>query len=114
MSNVATDGQLQGAVTDAVTRIIKKRADDLRLNILYEISVANTELAFDGAGDRYDLRALSEAYADSISVKPVELNGGAVTTQLVIETSRMKNLSEKEFEFFKKYVLENALHSPHK
>ena len=24
------------------------------------------------------------------------------------------NLSEKEFEFFKKYVLENALHSPHK
>ena len=107
MSNVATAGQLQGAVTDAVTRIIKKRADDLRRNILYEISVANTELAFDGAGDRYDLRALSEAYADSISVKPVELNGGAVTTQLVIETSKMKNSNSFSLKFFILLVSKN-------
>ena len=108
------NGQVQSAITDAAARIIKQRAENLRKSILYEISVANTELAFDGAGDRYGLSALSDVYADSIVIQPIQFSDGSVRTQLVIEASKLKNVKDTEIDFFKKYVLENALHTPQK
>lgn len=109
MINTSISGQVENAVVDAAMRIIQKKAEELRRNLLYEISVANTELAFDGAGERYGFNQLSDVYADSICVEPVVINGTSVSAKLVIKMSEIKNIDDKEADFFRKYVLGNVL-----
>lgn len=101
--------QINTAVMNIAERALKSRAEKLKQQILYEIAVSNTELQFEGATERYKIKHLSSNYVDAIDISPMMMDGGNVKMQLSIDTDSINNLSQSELDFFKKYVLTNAL-----
>jgi uncharacterized protein YpmS len=107
--NADIAGQIDTAVMNIAERALKSRAEKLKQQILYEIAVSNTELQFEGATERYKIKHLSGDYAAAISISPMMMEGGNVKMQLSIDPDSINNLSQSELDFFKKYVLTNAL-----
>ena len=107
--NADIAGQIDTAVMNIAERALKSRAEKLKQQILYEIAVSNTELQFEGATERYKIKHLSDDYAAAIDISPMTMEGGNVKMQLSIDPDNINNLSQSELDFFKKYVLTNAL-----
>jgi len=96
-------------VYDRAESEISRKAQTLVALLKYEIAVANTELAMRSHKHGYDFKFIPESYADSIVIGEAALENNAVTMTVRIPQHVLKDESESKIEFFKTYVLANAI-----
>ena len=101
--------QLLDRIQKKAEQIIERKARQLKALLKYEIAVANTELAMRSKNHGYDFKFLSDSYANNIITSPVQTDNGSVSMRVIIPKHAYKDASEEEVEFFKNYVLANAM-----
>lgn len=96
-------------VYEKAERIVEQRAQTLKALLRYEIGVANTELALYSNDHGYDFHFISNSYADNIVVSPAVLDNGSITMSVTIPNHAYKDASDSEINFFKTFILSNAI-----
>jgi len=89
--------------------ILQERARLFTALLHYEIAVINTELAMRSKDHGYDFEFISDSYADAVTISNEERSSSGVSLKISIPTHAFKHASDKEFEFFKTYVIKNVL-----
>lgn len=100
---------LKKKIMDKATEIIEKRAEKLAAFIKYETTVTNTELAMNSEKHGYDFEFISESYADGIVISPTSASDSNISLSISIPSHVFKNARSEEVEFFKTYILANAI-----
>lgn len=101
--------QLTKKIYDKAEDIISQRATMLSALLKYEISVINTELAMRSDDHGYNFKFIPESYANGVVLSPVKTDNGSVSMTFSIPSHVFKNASDEEVEFFKTFVLSNAI-----
>ena len=101
--------KLMHQIYQRAEKIVEQKARTLKALLRYEIGVMNTELAMRSKEHGYDFNFLSNSYADNIVITPVTSENGSVTVSITISRHAYKDASDSEVEFFKTFVLTNAL-----
>ena len=101
--------QLTKRIYETAESIISQRAETLKALIKYEIAVMNTELALRSNDHGYDFKFLSDSYANNVVLHPIQTADGSVSLTLTIPQHAYKDASDEEVEFFKTFVLRNAV-----
>lgn len=100
---------LTDRIMDVARQVMEQRANTLQALIKYEIAVINTELAMRSKKHGYDFKFLSDNYANNIAVGAIEAADGTLSMRITIPQYTFKDASPEEVEFFKNYVLRNAV-----
>lgn len=101
--------RLMQQIYDKAEKIVEQKAKALKALLRYEIGVMNTELAMRSKDHGYDFKFLSNSYADNIVITPATSQDGTVTVSVTIPKHAYKDATDSEVEFFKTFVLANAL-----
>lgn len=96
-------------ILNQTEHILEQKAATLTAFLKYELSVMNTELALSSDDHGYDFQFLSDAYVNNIVISPVQTTNGSVTMSITIPRHAYKDSSDSEVEFFRTFVLANAL-----
>lgn len=81
----------------------------LKSFIQYEFGIANMELASSWKKHGYNFQMMPNAFIEHIQVTPTTIDGKRYSLQVIVEATSFKEEPEDKVEFFKQYVLENAL-----
>lgn len=103
------ESNLVNRIYKTAESIIESRARTLTALLKYEIAVANTELAMLSKEHGYDFKFIPEDYANAAMLSPIVRDGGHVSITLTIPPHALKDASESMVEYFKTYIMANAI-----
>lgn len=109
MNRTSIKNRLTEAVLNKAEDVLTEKAKTLSALIKYEISVVNTELAMQSSDHGYNFKFIPESYADNVMFHPVKTEGASLTLTLSIPSAAFSHASKEEIEFFKTFVLKNAM-----
>ena len=101
--------RLTGKIMSTAESIIESKARMFAALLKYEIAVANTELAMRSDNHGYDFKFIPDDLANSVVIGNVERGDGQVMLSIKIPPRALANHSDEFVEFFKTYVVANAV-----
>ena len=106
-------GNLQSLVMAAADHQIIAAAEDyatmLKDYIQYEYNISNMELAQSWKQHGYEFKMMPESFIRHINISPVAVDGRRYSLNVVIEPESFKEEPVEKYNFFKQYVINNAM-----
>lgn len=105
----ALNDRILSVADERVRQIADDTAKRLKSYIQYEYIISNMELASSWKRHGYDFKMMPQEFIEHIHITPVAKHGNRYSLDVAIEAESFKEEDESKIEFFKKYVLGNAL-----
>ena len=101
--------EVQSIVGRQITAMLEDEGQRLKSLIQYEYVIANMELASSWRMHGYDFKMMPQAFIEHIRVTPVAVNANSYSLSVQVEPESFKEESEDKVNFFRKYVVDNAM-----
>ena len=112
MSNFSVSdlhAQIMNVVEPRVIEMAQEYAETLKDYIKYEYMMSNIELASSWKMHGYDFKMMPESFIQHIEISPVSVDGNRYSLEVRVSAESFREESADKYEFFKKYVIGNAM-----
>lgn len=109
MDNIDIASQVKDIVDRNVRAMLEDEGHQLKEYIQYEFGMANMELASSWRMHGYDFKMMPEAFIEHIYITPVAVDANQYSLQVEVQAESFKEEPEDKIDFFRKYVIDNAM-----